>query len=332
MVHRKHIAVIAFPGYGHLIPLLDFAKKCADYHNVSFVISKSKLGDLKTRELFTEVDKTLINLVGLEDGIPDGLGEDTVPSVWDSMFDGIIPSVTRFIDSLPKATAKNPEVNFGSQTSADGSSKVAMPVDVVVSELFLAAGAAACASRGIPFYIFCTCSTGPFMSYLKINDATPAHENHAVFSSKEIDENGSKSVPARFKRLATSFGANIVAAYGLIFNSFSMIEKDSLEEMKRDDRLRNSDIRYIGPVLSEEKEEAKGSSKFQVKENVKTWLARQALGSVVYISFGSVRVPPKKRIALIGEALVSLKRPFIFSLRLEQHDLLPKELQAMMSR
>lgn len=46
-----HIVVVSPPFFGHLIPLLDLAKRLSEYHHVTFVLSSSKLGELKQRQL-----------------------------------------------------------------------------------------------------------------------------------------------------------------------------------------------------------------------------------------------------------------------------------------
>ncbi len=44
-----HVVIISSPFFGHIIPMLDFAKRLSEYHYVTYVVSASKLDTLKRR-------------------------------------------------------------------------------------------------------------------------------------------------------------------------------------------------------------------------------------------------------------------------------------------
>ena len=46
-----YVVIVSPPFFGHLIPLLDLAKTLTEFHHVTFVLSSSKLDELKRREL-----------------------------------------------------------------------------------------------------------------------------------------------------------------------------------------------------------------------------------------------------------------------------------------
>ncbi|UJR12600.1 hypothetical protein I4U23_016775 [Adineta vaga] len=71
-----HVVVITSPLFGHIIPLLDFAKRLSEYHYVTYIISASKLDILKPYVFTnkTETNTTIqsgIEFIGLIDGIND---------------------------------------------------------------------------------------------------------------------------------------------------------------------------------------------------------------------------------------------------------------------
>ncbi|XP_055337249.1 uncharacterized protein LOC129587490 [Paramacrobiotus metropolitanus] len=326
MESKKHIVVIAFPGYGHLIPLLSFARKAAEHHHVTFVISKCKLNDLRTRELFTAEDEKTIALIGLEDGIPDGAGEDTNPSVWGMLWDGIIPSIEAFLRTVP--TPNKP--------SSQSPYSITRPVDVVFCELFLACSAVICQQRGIPCYLFCTARLGAQLSRLNVTEHTPVVAEGEVsplrhVMGKRAMDPEQKNAPFldRHKKHSLSICSGLKPAVGIVINSFREIEEEAIAEYLKDERAKGHDVKCTGPLLPEE--DKLNSQNFKIQQQVQQWLDTKPPNSVIYIAFGSVRIPAKERITEIGKALLLLNQPFIFSLRQEQHDLLPEEIRRGMA-
>jgi hypothetical protein len=62
-----HVVLITSPFFGHIIPLLDFAKRLSVYHHVTYVVSASILDVLKQREFLTEYENN--KLVSTQFGI-----------------------------------------------------------------------------------------------------------------------------------------------------------------------------------------------------------------------------------------------------------------------
>lgn len=76
-VNVGHVAIFAPPLIGHIIPLVDFAKKLSMYHHVTFVSSATALDLLKHRGLIfkSETQNSQINQFDIE---------------WISLYDEII--------------------------------------------------------------------------------------------------------------------------------------------------------------------------------------------------------------------------------------------------
>lgn len=72
-----HVVIITSPFFGHIIPLLDLAKRLSLQHHVSFVISAAKLDVLKRRgyledeyqnQNVTSLHPSRLKFIGLFDG------------------------------------------------------------------------------------------------------------------------------------------------------------------------------------------------------------------------------------------------------------------------
>ena len=73
-----HIVLIASPFYGHMIPILDFAKRLSIHHHVTYIVSASKLDMLQRRgfidEITNESDSSVqpkLDVIGIRDGNND---------------------------------------------------------------------------------------------------------------------------------------------------------------------------------------------------------------------------------------------------------------------
>ena len=71
-----HLVLITSPLFGHMIPLLDFAKRLSMHHHVTYIASASKLDMLKTLGLLDESEisnstQSRLEFIGLFDGNDD---------------------------------------------------------------------------------------------------------------------------------------------------------------------------------------------------------------------------------------------------------------------
>jgi hypothetical protein len=70
-----HVVLVTSPFFGHMIPLLDFAKRLSVHHHVTYVVSASKLDVLKRRGFLDENQnensgstQSNLEIIGLFDG------------------------------------------------------------------------------------------------------------------------------------------------------------------------------------------------------------------------------------------------------------------------
>ncbi len=69
-----HIILITSPFFGHMIPLLDFARRLSLYHHVTYIVSASKLDALKQCGFLDENNdstQSMLKIIGLFDGNDD---------------------------------------------------------------------------------------------------------------------------------------------------------------------------------------------------------------------------------------------------------------------
>ena len=68
--HRRHILMVTISALGHLMPLLELAKKLVRYHHVTFAVSASRLAGIRENGLTVDLDDLGITLLGIEDNYP----------------------------------------------------------------------------------------------------------------------------------------------------------------------------------------------------------------------------------------------------------------------
>ncbi|MCO5610367.1 hypothetical protein L7F22_064603 [Adiantum nelumboides] len=115
----------------------------------------------------------------------------------------------------------------------------------------------------------------------------------------------------------------------VVINSFYELEKDAFEALQTE----SLSVFAVGPLLSSK--QARGSSKHvtdfcsEAREGLKsvvrdeclTWLDKQSVHSVLYISFGTVLNPAPEKMKAIAMALRDSKQPFIWAFKLRPfHD------------
>ena len=100
---------------------------------------------------------------------------------------------------------------------------------------------------------------------------------------------------------------HIHLAAGVIVNSFREIEQQSLSVINGHPRMAGKPAYCVGPLLPEEKTQTSAiHSEMEVK--VGQWLDRQAVNSVIYVSFGTVATPTPEQLFVIGQVNTKLNR------------------------
>lgn len=248
-VRQKHLVLIAANGYGHVIPAICLARKLSMYQKVTFAICKASLQHIRQKGELTIDDEKVIDIVGLEDGIPLGSSEEVIADIaWKKAIEVTMPSVVRFIQVLPKTSN-----DLAIETKLYN---VIVPVDAVIRDAFLAKPLSTCAKRNIPLYIFSCSAAGPFRTFLYMTENTPVstiNELESFMVLRPESEELQPAVDLLMKEFGLSMNQNLAAVRGCLFNSFREMDKNALQELKQDLRMKHIDFYCIGPLMPEEK-------------------------------------------------------------------------------
>lgn len=66
---RKHVLIVTFPTDDHFIPTLEFARRTSEFHDVTFAMSKAKLGPLLRQNNHFQTAYGDILFVSIDDGL-----------------------------------------------------------------------------------------------------------------------------------------------------------------------------------------------------------------------------------------------------------------------
>lgn len=80
MATKKHVFMYVYPAFGHIIPMLNLAKKISSVHLTTFAVSKVKLEALRNRGLVTAGVESTIKFMGVEDGLTEEDDKDVGPA------------------------------------------------------------------------------------------------------------------------------------------------------------------------------------------------------------------------------------------------------------
>lgn len=312
---RKHVVLLGYPSFGHMIPLLALARKIVA-QNVHTTVASSQvmLDNLKQRELISAEDEHTIAFVSLYDEIRDA---DLDTSVWTKHWTHTLPAREKYLNTLSPA---NGSVSQGSTTT----------VNMIILDMFLGKLIPVANKRGIPCYVFSAAAIGIINNFMHVTEETPVMTTppRNTFLPSNTSRHGSQSpiVPV-LKTVALDLSQNIKSARGIIVNSFRNIEENLIEEMKTNfAQISNMEFYCVGPLVSQDVIK-NSDNEMIITRKIQTWLDGKPPRSVIYISFGSIALPNPAQINEIGKTLLQLRRPFIYSLRANHHDTLPEEIR-----
>ncbi|XP_055340464.1 uncharacterized protein LOC129589655 [Paramacrobiotus metropolitanus] len=304
--NRKHILVIALPAFGHYIPSLELAKKIVQYHDVTFVLSSHRYDEIKERGILPPKP---IGTYVFDDGFSYNLDVHIGDlQIFLAKLRNARPHYADFINSLSIR---------GDSTDNEKTSELP-PVDGVFCDLSMPMPIETCQQRSIPVYGFVPMSATLFALQSAINANTPTLPDEVFFSGQDDTINRCEMVAESLKTWQLEFGPAHTLVTGILFNSCDELEPQAHAMLRAYPQFEKIPLTFIGPLLPE----AEGKPEDMLSQRIGDWMSQQDDRSVVYFSFGTAAVPSAEQLAEIAEALVSLKRPFIWSLRNAQQNLL----------
>ena len=146
MDKKKHILLIPFPAYGHIIPITELGKKIAEFHYVSLAITAHMVPGIIQRGL----NEQSINIIPIEDGYKIDPNEFALSNKeFKRLLDHMIPAYHDFMQKLPTKFDSGQEPY-----------QILKAVDAIISDNFMVTMIISCLDRQIPFYHFNTTSAG----------------------------------------------------------------------------------------------------------------------------------------------------------------------------
>ncbi|GAU99495.1 hypothetical protein RvY_10489 [Ramazzottius varieornatus] len=317
---RRHVLCVAFPAYGHMIPLLTLARKISEFHDVTFAVSESQHEELKRREILEDNDAH-IKLFGIDDGFADDTAERFADDprnmkLMEQMFQQAMDGVAKLISEIPTHKGAS-KPDFGIQR----------PVDVVITDNMVAGIVAPVKSRGPLFYLFNASCASFNLLVLSFNEDHPTCADEDAPAFQKVPAPGQPLLPITVGFLPTvlKMKHGMLLADGIIMNSFRGAEEEAIRTIQSHPEMTHIPLHCVGPLIPQVKET---NVKRQVTEKkVKQWLDAKPGSSVIYVSFGSVAQLTSEQVREIAKALSTLDRPFIWSLKGQLHAHLPAESQ-----
>ena len=143
--NRKHVLMVSIPAYGHMIALLELARKIAKHHHVTFVISESITGTVGKREIFSNEKFDILTMV---DGFREEPGEHMLQvAVFGKMWHCVVPAVKKLFKEMPA-------VHGCPETATPVDCGITRNVDVVILDNMIATCTEPLKKRQIPFHLF----------------------------------------------------------------------------------------------------------------------------------------------------------------------------------
>ncbi|KAL8235850.1 hypothetical protein R6Q59_016931 [Mikania micrantha] len=272
MEKEFHVAIVPSPGIGHLIPLVEFAKRLKNDHNISATFIIPNDGPLS------------ISQNAFLDSLPNGLAYLLLPPV---NFDDLPPNtrietrinltVTRSLDSLREV--------FKSLVAE--TKMVALFTDMFGTDVFDVA-----IESGVPPYLFFPSSAMSlsFSFYLPTLDQMVSCEYRdmpepvqipgciPVYGQDLLDPVQDRQNEAY--RWTLHFVKRFKMAEGIVVNTFMELESDALKALLEDESGKPR-LYVVGPLIQTI------SHSDADRLDCLRWLDGQPRGSVLYISFGS---------------------------------------------
>ncbi|KAK1399838.1 Kaempferol 3-O-beta-D-galactosyltransferase [Heracleum sosnowskyi] len=309
MTKILHIAVLAFPFGSHAAALLDLAQRLAASAppGVSFSFLSTPASNAK---IFSKSTHSLIKPYDVWDGI---MAEEATPQ-----------SPEQLIEMFLKATPDNFDV-----VVKKAESEIGVKVSCFLADAFLWFADDMAKEMSVPWLAFWV----PGASSLSAHVHTDLIRAHFSVANKEENVKilpglsairvadlpegvVSGDLESPLSKMLQEMGTKLAGATAVAINSFEELEPLATSDLKP--ILKN--VLNVGPSTITV---PLSLSKSDDTSGCLKWLDNHEIGSVVYIGFGNVLVPPPTEIVALAEALDSSKIPFIWSLPDTMRSLLP---------
>ncbi|KZV35773.1 hydroquinone glucosyltransferase [Dorcoceras hygrometricum] len=292
--NNPHIAIVPTPGIGHLIPLVEFAKKLRHLHNFAATFIIPNEGPLTTAQ------KTFLLT------LPPGISYIYLPPV--NLDD--LPPATKVATRICQTVARSvPSVREAFE-SLNGTHKLA----ALVADLFATDVFDVALQLKIPVYIFFppSASSLSLALYLPELDKTVSCEYRDAAEKIQIPG----CIPIQGRDLLDPIQDRKDEAYGwilhhmkryrmadgLLVNSFKELEPGAIEALQQEESGKPP-VYPIGPLIL---------TGTKSDDPCLKWLDDQPTGSVLYVSFGSGGTLSQAQITELALGLEMSKQRFLW--------------------
>ncbi|KAH0938830.1 hypothetical protein HID58_006291 [Brassica napus] len=300
-----HVAIIPSPGMGHLIPLVQFAKRLVHRHGVTitFVV----VGDGPP----TKAQRTVL------DSLPP-----SISSVFLAPADLTdLPPTTRIETRISlTVTRSNPELRrvFDS-FAAEGRLPTALFVDLFGTDAFDVAAE----FNVLPYIFFPTTANvlSFFLHFPKLNEtmSCPFSELTELVnlpgcvpvSGKDVLDPAQDRNDDAYKWLLHNT-KRYKEAEGILVNTFLELEPNAIKALQ-EPGLDKPPVYPIGPLVNVGKQES--SNGIEEESECLKWLDNQPLGSVLYVSFGSGGALTCEQFDELAHGLADSEQRFLWVIR-----------------
>ncbi|ESW26786.1 hypothetical protein PHAVU_003G148300 [Phaseolus vulgaris] len=298
----RHVAVLAFPYGTHAAPLLNLVRRAAaEAPDVTFSFLSTKASNASVFAGLNEEQLHNIRPYDIEDGLPD----DFVPS------GNPQDPVAYFVKAMP--------ANYRTAME-EAVAKTGRQITCLVSDAFFwfcADMAEEIHAKWVPLW---TAGPHPLLAHISSQQIKEKLGPDGVQENKEIDFltgfNGLKAADLPegiaelkedpFSMMLDKMGEALPRATAVAINSFTAVHLPIAHELESKFHM----FLNVGPFIL-----TTPQSVTLDDEGCLPWLDVQEEGSVVYISFGSVIMPPPDELAALADALEEGKYPFIWAFR-----------------
>ncbi|KAL1220725.1 UDP-glycosyltransferase 72B3 [Cardamine amara subsp. amara] len=302
--NTPHIAIIPSPGMGHLIPLIELAKRLVDHHNftVTFIIT----GEFSP----SEAQRSVLN------SLPSSMASVYLPPA--DLSD--VPSTAGIETRISlTVTRSNPALRelFGA-LSAEKRLPAVLIVDLFGTDAFDVA-----VQFHVSPFIFYTSNANvmSFLLHLPKLDETVSCAFRDLTESIKIP--GCVSVPGKdlfdpaqdrgddaYKWLL-HHANRFKEAKGILVNSFVDLEPNAIKALQEPSPDKPP-VYPIGPLVDTGSSDSNGNDEYDECLN---WLEKQPFGSVLYVSFGSGGTLTSEQFNELAFGLAESGKRFIWVIR-----------------
>ncbi|CAJ1941908.1 unnamed protein product [Sphenostylis stenocarpa] len=307
----RHVAVLAFPYGTHAAPLMNLVRRAAaEAPEVTFSFFSTKRSNAS---VFAGLNQEQLHNIRPYD-IDDGLPEDFVPS------GNPQDPVAYFVKAMP--------ANY--RTAMDEAvAKTGRRVTCLVSDAFFwfcADMADELHAKWIPLW---TAGPHPLLAHISSHQIRETLGPDGVIKNKEIDfltgfnglrasdlpEGLTEEPEDPFSMMLDKMGDALPRATAVAINSFNAVHLPIAHELESRFHM----LLNVGPFILTTPQSVTPDD-----EGCLPWLETQEERSVVYISFGSLIIPPQEELFALAGALEEGKYPFIWAFRGNPEKQLPQ--------